>query len=330
MSSCKQFFCDELNNTLVFFHDRIMSCCSGQIGSVYIEGYKGEKINWKDFIKIKNEAFTLLNENDIKNSPCNGCFFLRNKNSDDVILKKYNTLSISHWTHCNCGCIYCSRIYSSQGKITLKPQKSEYYDMLPIVKELYKEDLLDKENLKICIQGGDISVLEEFEDLIKEFIKNGFAHIDILSNNIKYQPLVKKLLEMNKASFITSLDCADRKTYYKLKRVDKFQDTVNNLKKYAENGNGKDITVRYIVIENVNDSVKMISNFIDLVSEIGIGTVDFMIDNKYSLFSDLDKTPLPKHYKNLYFVIKKLCEEKNINLFLLPQMKNIVNKYFTE
>lgn len=328
MQEYKQYFCDDLNNSLVFFHDRIMSCCSGQIGTVYIEGYHGEKIDWDNFRKIKNEAFTLLNENDISKSPCNKCFFLREKKSGDVIRPKYNYLSISHWTHCNCGCIYCARMYSSHGKITAAPQKSEYYDFLPILKQLYKEDLLDKDNLKVCIQGGDISVLEEFEDIIEEFLRNGFEHIDILSNNIVYQPVIKKLLELNKASFITSLDCADRKTYRRLKRVDKFDDTVNNLRKYAENGCGKDITVRYIVIERKNDSEKMIEDFMDLVSEIGIGTVDFMIDNKYALFTDLDEKPLPPHYKNLYFTMKRLCEEKNINLYLLPQIENIVNRYF--
>ena len=51
----KQYFCDELNNVLSCFHDRIMSCCSGQIGPVYIEGYRGEKIDWKKLKNVKRE-----------------------------------------------------------------------------------------------------------------------------------------------------------------------------------------------------------------------------------------------------------------------------------
>ena len=49
MSENKLYFCDELNNVLSCFHDRIMSCCSGQIGPVYYEGYRGQKIDWDKF-----------------------------------------------------------------------------------------------------------------------------------------------------------------------------------------------------------------------------------------------------------------------------------------
>ena len=47
----KQYFCDELNNVLSCFHDRIMSCCTGQIGPIYYEAYRGQKINWDEFKK---------------------------------------------------------------------------------------------------------------------------------------------------------------------------------------------------------------------------------------------------------------------------------------
>ena len=219
MSEKKLYFCDELNNVLSCFHDRIMSCCSGQIGPVYYEGYKGQKIDWDSFRKTKNDAFELLSEDNIEKSKCKGCFFLRVRTKSDIISPTFSTLNISHWTHCNCGCIYCARMLHSKGKIETKVKRSEYYDMLPLLKGLYKHNLLDRENLMVAIQGGDISVLKEFEPIVKECLKNGVNNFYILSNNIKYQPIIKKLLDINKTTFTTSLDCANRDIFYKLKNI---------------------------------------------------------------------------------------------------------------
>ena len=323
----KYYFCDELNNVLSCFHDRIMSCCSGQIGPVYYEAYKGEKIDWNKFREIKYKAFELLNERDIEKSPCKNCFFLRERKETDKISPTFNLINISHWTHCNCGCIYCARMLDSKGEISDKPQKSQYYDFLPLLKELYKQELLDRQNLTAFIQGGDISVLKEFEPMVKEFLKQGVKEFYILSNNIKYQPIIKKLLDKDMVHYITALDCADRELYYKLKRVDKFNDTINNLKKYAKSKNSSKIHVKYILIEHINDNKEEITKFIKLMKKIGISAVEFMIDNKYLLFTDLDKTPLPAHYKDLYLHFEKLCKENNINMIFWERTKYTVDKY---
>ena len=169
----KQYFCDELNNVLSCFHDRIMSCCSGQIGPVYYEAYRGQKIDWEKFKQLKYDFFEMLSEKKIENSPCKDCFFLRERRPDDVISPTYKYLNVSHWTQCNCGCIYCARMSDSKGRISYKQEKSEYYDFLPLLKQLYKQKLLDKEHLTVCIQGGDISALKEFEPVMKEFLKQG-------------------------------------------------------------------------------------------------------------------------------------------------------------
>lgn len=327
MSENKLYFCDELNNVLSCFHDRIMSCCSGQIGPVYYEGYRGEKIDWDKFREIKTNAFKMLTSENIEKSKCKGCFFLRERKDSDKISPTFKTLNISHWTHCNCGCIYCARMLDSKGKIETKVKKSEYYDMLPLLKNLYKQKLLDTENLMVAIQGGDISVLKEFEPIIKECLKRGVNNFYILSNNIKYQPIIKKLLDINKTTFTTSLDCATRETFYKLKRVDMFADSVNNLKKYVKSKYPENIIVKYIVVEHINDNIEEAKKFVNLMSDIGIRRIEFMIDNKYTLFTDLDKTSLPKHYGELYLTFKHLCNEKNIQLLLWSKTQYIIDNY---
>ena len=323
----KQYFCDELNNVLSCFHDRIMSCCSGQIGPVYYEAYRGQKIDWEAFKKIKQDAFNMLTEENINNSPCKGCFFLRERKPEDRISPVFNMINISHWTQCNCGCIYCARMLDSKGKITYKAEKSEYYDIVPLIKQLYKQELLDRRNLTACIQGGDLSVLKEFEPMVKEFLKNGVKTFHILTNNIVYQPIINKLMDLNKVELFTALDCATPEVYKKLKRVDKFNDSVNNLRKYAKGRENPPIIVKYIVVEHINDNIEEIQKFIDLMSDIGIKIVEFTIDNKWAMFTNLDEKPLPAHYGDLYLYFKKACEEKNIVLNVWSRTEFIINKY---
>ncbi len=215
----------------------------------------------------------------------------------------------------------------SKGKITYKKQKSEYYDIVPLIKSLYKHELLDRNNLTAVIQGGDISVLKEFEPMVKEFLKNGIKGFNILTNNIEYQPVIKKLIDMKKVDLYTSLDCATPEVYYKLKRVDKFNQTVENLRKYAKGNPYPPIVVKYIVVEHINDNIEEIQKFVDLMYDIGIKMIEFTIDNKWAMFTNLDEKPLPSHYKDIYLYFKKACEEKGIMFKMWSKTEYIINKY---
>lgn len=304
-----------------------MSCCSGIIGPVYLDNYKGEKIDWEAFKAVKRHAFALMNKENISKLPCEGCFFLHPRTENDVVSDKFNLLNLSHWTQCNCGCIYCARMDDSRGEITTKKQKSTRYDMLPVLKQLYKNELLDRENLTVVFQGGDISVLKEFEPLVKECLKNGVKRFDILTNNIVYQPIIKKLIDKDKAFLYTSLDTGNKETYKKLKRVDKFEDCVNNLRKYSKNKPNPPIVVKYILVHHFNDNKEEIIRFMDLMSDIGIKIVEFQLDNKYGLFTDLDTNPLPSHYGELFLLFKEECEKRNITLQLWSKTEDTINKY---
>ena len=52
-----------------------------------------------------------------------------------------------------------------------------------------------------------------------------------------------------------------------------------------------------------------------------------MIDNKYLLFTDLDKTPLPAHYRDLYLHFERLCKEKGLEMGFWEKTKYVIDKY---
>ena len=140
----KKYFCSELNNVLTCMNQDIVSCCSGRVAPSYFNNYKGEIFSKSYLLEIKEKYFNLLNANDIESTPCKNCFYLHEMKPDDKISETFNLINISHWTQCNCGCIYCARIIESKGEITKRKEKSKYYDFLPLLKQLYKENLLDK------------------------------------------------------------------------------------------------------------------------------------------------------------------------------------------
>ena len=151
-------FCSEFNNVLTFFPDKIRSCCVlGNIGPIYYDDYNGD-IKSFDFEYIKNKKFEiyqkLLNEN-FEDLPCKNCFYLKEKSEDDIFSPKYSLIYLNNWTQCNCGCFYCDRLQFSKGKITKGKVRSEYYDSLPIIKGLYKHNLIDTERLRVVFHGGD-------------------------------------------------------------------------------------------------------------------------------------------------------------------------------
>ncbi len=310
-------FCPEFNNVLTFFPDKIRSCCVlGNLGPFYYDNYDGNIKNFDfEYLKTKKKEIyeKLLNE-DFKDLPCQNCFYLKDKTGEDTFNEKFSLIYLNSWTQCNCGCFYCDRMEFSKGKITKRKEKSEYYDLLPIIKGLYKHNLLDTENLRVVFHGGDFSVLKEADSIVKTFLKYGVKKIDFSSNNIIFQPIVQKLLAKKKASLNMSLDCGCRETYKLIKRIDKFNDVIKNLRKYvkASKSDNPEINVKYIILKNVNDNENEIKSFIKKMKEIGITRVSLHLEHKYANEIFANKNKIPIHYKNLISLFFELCNENNL------------------
>lgn len=316
-------FCDQLNTTITFFHDKVISCCTHYGSPTYYSKYDKENIDFS-FISEKKVEFLSNLLNGIETEyECKKCPYLRKSTQEDKISLQFSYINISHWTHCNCGCIYCARHNNSYFKIETKTKKSQYYDFLPILKEMYKKNLIDKENVTFCFQGGDISVLKEFKDILKCIRDYGYKNIQILTNNIIYHPDLKKIInENNNHIMITaSLDSGTRETYKKIKRVDKFNDFISNLKKYVKGIPYPNIKIKYLLVKNYNDNEQELKTFINLMSKIGIKQVELDID--FSIIAEVNKnsSELPKHYKNLYLLFIQLCKEHNLTYYI--QQHNI-------
>lgn len=324
----KSYYCKRLNETIDFDAQKIFFCCATRTGPSI--NAKENVSSVKKIITAREHIIKQLDRGEVP-IECVGCYDLveqqKSKYSGLNFYKripKPNTIIVKHFKQCNSSCIYCAEQYISKRKIVLKPQKSDYYDLLPIIKMLYTKNLIDKKNLTVLFQGGDISVLEEFEDLVNVFVDNSVKKIEIATNGIIYLPIIEKICKKTFVDMDISIDCGCRESYKKIKTVDKFDDLVKNLKRYSKLP--IQLRLKYILVRNCNDNIEEVSKYIELMKEIGIKISELTIDQCDPEFLEKKIFKIPPHYYELYDFWEKKCKDYNIYPSLWSYLKEILEK----
>ncbi len=325
--SKKSYYCPYIANGVHFVHDRIRFCSANKQGPPLAKTYKGEDLNWDEIQKDRERLLRLLQEGQIPEE-CEGCFNLNNP----IYQTKYeieNTpkikhLYISNWLHCNTGCIYCINKSLTHSKFDKKVKKSEYYDSYPIIENLVKNNILDK-NAIITFTGGEPTVLKEFDKLLEIIAKHVTTPINVLSSGIRFNKTIYNNLKKDKVLLVVSIDSGSRETYKKIKRVDEFNNVINNLKKYAKASPtaGNHITSKYILIDKVNDNIEEIEKWLNVIKSINIKNV--RVDVEYSN-SALSSKTIPKHYYDIFAFVKEKTQELGLNLESIDQVNQILQK----
>jgi len=323
----KRYYCKRLNETLNFDALKVFYCCATRTGPS-IDVPSPNKI--KKIINKRNSLIKMLDRGIIPDE-CKGCFDLKEQENPKPLLlsqfikpPKANLIIVKHFKQCDCSCIYCCEQYLSERKIVLKSKKSDYYDLLPIIKELYKHDMIDKQELDVHFQGGNVSVLDEFEDLVNIFIENGVKRIEIATNGIKYLPIIEQICSKTFVDVNISIDSGCRETYKRIKTVDKFDDLVENLKKYAK----LPILLRlkYILVRGVNDNKEELEKYLYLMNEIGITNSELMIDQCDSEFIQNGEFKIPDYYYELFEFYQTKAKLLNIEPHIWEYVKKILDK----
>jgi len=176
------------------------------------------------------------------------------------------------------------------------------------------------------MSGGEITISPEFEELLSILLDYVNSRIEIISSGIKYCKSIEDGFSKDKLSMLISLDSGTKETYKKIKNVDCFDSVVSNIKRYIDvSDNAKQfITLKYIIVDGVNDNINEISEFFNIVSILGVKTVRLDVDSlKYNLNK---KIKVPSYYAELYKFFETKANELNIMLFSSEQDKAILNK----
>ncbi len=320
----KSYYCEKLQKTLHFLPDGVKYCCSCAEG-VGLKISDFENFNEQYVINKRNEYIELLKEGIIPDQ-CNGCVEYKERKITDKIKSAFcppkkslvSHIIADHYKQCDCDCIYCS-----QKK--LFPEQIQKYKLLPVIKKLYENHLIDTKNLKVEFQGGNISVLTEFDSLMREFRANDCHSYLFLTNFIKYMPQLENLDW--RSLVCVSLDSGCKETFEKIKKVDAFDDVVNNLKRLRSTSQ-IEIQMKYILLSGINDNLEELSRFLPLAKSIDPkGTIILEFDYNDTIMNpDGANYKVPEHYYELFDFAQEYCSGYGMRFFMLPHTKALLDK----
>lgn len=280
------------------------------------QNYHGEKINWEEFFKIKNE-YRNIQKSGGTVPGCKGCVFLENKPwlQEDYI----DNLLFDHFTKCNCSCTYC---YTQEDKKRYNSLKT--YNVYPIVKDMFDKGIIRRGGA-IGFGGGEPTILHEFDKLIKLFLKNGFDDMRVPSSGIKFSPAIAKGIETGQLSVVVSIDSGTRETYKKIKQVDDFDLVCKNLIKYSKSQKRAfNVISKYIIIPGINDNREEIDSWLEFNREHKILVAIIDIENSWLNKYRNDK-PDEKILDLIRYVQFKTKEMKFVRLEICDRAKYLFN-----
>lgn len=318
----KYLDCHLMKHSIHFFYDNIRACCSNVSGPIFYPNYNGENVDWNYIYSIRKstikEINNFFNKNELPKC-CVGCCEASSHFSNKPVENFENMIDKMYFHYhmtCNAKCTYCTYENIERGY---------KYKVLPLVKSLIDNRILSKQ-AQVYMSGGEITISSEFEELLSTLLNYLESKIEILTSGIRYCKSIEDAFIQNKCMLMISLDSSNSETYKKIKQVDCFDKVVANIKNYikATDNAKENITMKYIIVDGVNDTTEEILSFIKLVKSLGLKKIRLDFDyEKYKFTGSLN---VPKNYYNLYNIFNKVATEENLSIQHCGQIDAILNK----
>lgn len=320
-------FCKRLYEEINFDADKIYVCCGMSLGPSFEVLKKEQKskkyiktlLSWRKnvtrfayFGKLPEQCIN-CKELEVKKVSVwenikeyffnpQSCFCLKN-----IIVKSYR--------QCEFSCLYCLERRYTKGKKTTDVTKSEFYDFLPIFKELIKNNMIDRDNVRLEIQGGSISVWDEFEEVLNCAVGYGIKNYFFHTNALTYMPIISDVAKNCSCGMSISIDSGSSETYKIIKGEDKFDTVVDNIIKYADSG--IDCSIKYILVENINDNLTELKKFCEKINYIrskisDVDKVVVMLDIDFRKSLSVKNYEIPENYICLFDYVENFCKENKI------------------
>lgn len=247
--------CDYLERGIRFSIKGVSCCCAVTIESPVLatcEEMNSGIVNPEFIAKRRRRLFEAINGlNDDPLEGCKQCNLIKEKMYKDVNFDYLGGLAevaaasafnISHFSACNARCKYC---YYTIANEFVEPK---YNNIIEFIDAYRKEGKLLKPNA-IDYNGGEPTILENFDEIMNYLIDNEIGQVTVYSNAIKYSQSLCDALRDNKCMLITSLDAGTPSTYKNVHGVDAFHKTLDTLVRYRKSGSDT-IIIKYNICDN--------------------------------------------------------------------------------
>jgi molybdenum cofactor biosynthesis enzyme MoaA len=315
------YSCPWIEHGLVFFKYKIAMCCNCAHGgeqNLLRNNYIGQRINWERIFKIKDMYRNYHKKGKI-HTGCINCPMLKEAQWESS--GYIDNLYISHWTQCNSKCIYCY-----EAEHTEEFSKKDNYKVLPILKEMLERKILRAGGM-ISFGGGEPTLLDEFEDIMNFLLDNYFWGIRVHTSGIKYSSALARAISEIRGYVVVSVDSGDRETFKKIKRVDKFDEVRETIRRYALQTNyiGRYlVSAKFIIIPGVNDTKEQIEKWLTANYNAGLYTTVLDLEENWYL---RNRNNIPKHIFELIKYAEKRAKQLKSNFEIYERLQNVVKDF---
>ncbi|MCE2723337.1 MAG: glycosyltransferase [Burkholderiales bacterium] len=233
--------CKDLDTSLFLGPDEIRACCK----RFFVNGIrKGDVVLLKadtniDLPRIQATKQDLIDRINTGSAPeCSGCPYIERR---AVTQGGIDYLSLENFAYCNMRCTYCSPKY--YGGTEAK------YNASAIVAEVAeKPDGFDA-NYHVVWGGGEPTLSPRFESINRSLAAMPQSgKIRVLSNSLKYSPILESQLKDPRFHLVTSIDAGNETTFKALRGKAGLDTVLNNLVRYQQAlGDPRRLTVKYIL-----------------------------------------------------------------------------------
>ena len=316
-----KIYCSNIISTLSF-HQKYVGFCTTLENGPSLTDYNDSPEKIINDVIVNRDRYVEDIRNDVIPEKCKDCKWRLEEPVKDDLIKR---IDLFYWYHCNCGCFYCSYINDTKGKFsdTVKPGNPVIYQ---IIEKLYKENRIDRENLLVIWGGGEIAVLEEFPKLIDLFLKQGVSSISVESSGIKYSKAVGKILKKNKGAITIAICSGTPETYKRIKRRDKYNTVVENMKKYLKDARKNKYLVvsKFIILNKFNDNIEEVEKWLQMCYSIGIEKVEISMEFCWGEKRKKGQ-PVEEYNYEIFKYVEKRTRELGLILIKNPTSVKLMN-----
>lgn len=312
----EHYYCKNLINCLSFHQKNVRFCTTLQLGQLISTYQENAEELAKKISDLRHEINENLKQGIIPEG-CKDCIY---RNNEKINTDKISRIDLYYWYHCNCGCFYCSYRDETKGEFSDKEKEGNPL-IYKTLKELYKLDKINKENLYVNFGGGELGVLKEFPKLVDLFLKNNVTNVWCESSGIKYSKSVEKLLRQGKGAITVAVCSGDKETYKKIKKRDKYIQVMKNLKRYAENAkkykpdinNINNVVSKFIILQGFNNNKEEIEKWLNESRKYGLSQVEISMEFCWGIHTKTGQKVEDYNYE-LFDYTEKRCKEIGLNL----------------
>jgi len=307
--------CRYMDNFMAYREKSFSPCCVfSKMPMVATSGTIPQRIKqWQTFSTKLIEAIQLGSPN-----KCQSCHMLKEGFwRKSVKLNKLSFTSDNRGDVCNFRCVYCF----AESSLKRTKNAAKGFTVYEVLQQLATIPELDTSELTIQLSNGELTVNKHCDDILDIFLKTKWK-LDLTSNLSVYREKLAHLMDSGRITTITtSLDAGTRETFKKIKKNDRFDIVVDNLRRYPTDKTN--LYVKYISLDGINDNETDVDGFYDIVKEIG-GVI---------MFSSDCTTPFTDKMRDLALRIVKKAKSDGVKInagsnYIHPKDAQFINENY--